>query len=94
MVNTVASNTLGDCKIIELDHNFEPARGYTEVHSSTPVWNLPNGSTRSFADENIQPYYLRMYVASGRIHFTWSDRSALTLVVDITIGGQAPDDIT
>ena len=89
-----ASSTLGDCKIILLDYAFEPARGYTEVHSFTPVWNLPNGSTRSFADENITTYYLRMYVASGRIHFTWADDTALTMVVDITIGGQAPDDIT
>ena len=92
--HTIASSTLGDCKIILLDHAFEPARGYTEVHSFTPVWNLPNGSTRNFADENINSWYLRMYVASGRIHFTWADDTALTLVVDITIGGQAPDDIT
>ena len=49
---------------------------------------------RNLADENINSWYLRMYVASGRIHFTWADDTALTLVVDITIGGQAPDDIT
>lgn len=92
--HTIASGTLGDCKIILLDYAFEPARGYTEVHSFTPVWNLPNGSTRSFADDGISQYYLKMYVASGRIHFTWDDDTALTMVIDVTIGGQAPDDIT
>ena len=92
--HTIASSTLGVCKIIFLDYAFEPARGYTEVHSFTPVWNLPNGSTRSFADENISQYYLKMYVASGRIHFIWKDDTALTMVVDVTIGGQSPVNVT
>ena len=92
---TSASSTIDKVKIIELDHKFEPARGYTEVHSFTPKWNLPNGSTRGFADENnVNVFYTKMYVTSGRIHITWEANTALTLVVDITIGGQAPDDIT
>ena len=92
--HTIASGTLGDCKIIFLDYAFEPARGYTEVHSFTPVWNLPNGSTRSFADDNISQYYLKMYVASGKIHFIWKDDTALTMVIDVTIGGQSPVNVT
>ena len=72
-----------------LDHAFEPARGYTEVHNFDIEYNLPNGTKRG------QAYmFNRMYVSSGRIFFAHYYKTTITAVFDITIMGQAPDDIT
>ena len=75
------------CYIIFLDHAFEPARGFTQVHSFTVQHDLPNGSTRN-------PSFNRMYVASGRIFFAKYYETTITTVYDITIDGTAPDDLT
>ena len=75
------------CYIIFLDYAFEPARGITQIHSFNVQYNLPNGSTRN-SDFN------RMYVSSGRIFFAKYYNTDITTVVDITIDGTAPDDIT
>ena len=75
------------CYIIFLDYAFEPARGITQIHSFNVQYNLPNGSTRN-SDFN------RMYVSSGRIFFAKYYNTDITTVVDITIDGTVPDDIT
>ena len=75
------------CYIIFLDYAFEPARGFTQIHSFNVQYNLPNGSTRN-TDFN------RMYVSSGRIFFAKYYNTDITTVVDITIDGTVPDDIT
>tara|TARA_B100001287_G_scaffold100651_1_gene84631 strand:- start:2768 stop:4567 length:1800 start_codon:yes stop_codon:yes gene_type:complete len=75
------------CYIIFLDHAFEPARGFTQVHSFTIQYDLPNGSTRN-------PSFDRMYVSSGRIFFAEYYTTTITTVFDITIDGTAPDDLT
>ena len=75
------------CYIIFLDYAFEPARGFTQVHSFTVQYDLPNGSTRN-------PSFNRMYVASGRIFFAKYYETTITTVYDITIDGTAPDDLT
>ena len=77
------------CHIILLDHAFEPARGYTEVHNFDIEYDLPNGTKRSLAYG-----FNRMYVSSGRIFFAKYYNTTITAVFDITIMGQAPDDIT
>ena len=77
------------CHIVLLDHAFEPARGYTEVHNFDIEYDLPNGTKRGNAYE-----FNRMYVSSGRIFFAKYYNTTITAVFDITIMGQAPDDIT
>ena len=77
------------CHIILLDHAFEPARGYTEVHNFAVEYNLPNGTKRQQAYE-----FNRMYVSSGRIFFAHYYYTTITAVFDVTIMGQAPDNIT
>ena len=52
------------------------------------------GQQQTVADDNISQYYLKMYVASGKIHFIWKDDTALTMVIDVTIGGQSPVNVT
>lgn len=79
------------CKIIFLDHAFEPARGYTAVTDFQPGYKLPNGTIIT------TNWWNRIYVASGRIFFTYhgsSYSSTLNMVYDITIGGVRPDNIT
>lgn len=79
----------GICYVIELDVPFNPAQGYTEIGSFNIEYNLPNGTTRAYNKSQ-----LRMYVSSGRIHFTSYYTSNITAIIDVTIDGQAPDDIT
>ncbi len=79
------------CKIIFLDHAFEPARGYTAVTDFQPGYKLPNGTIIT------TNWWNRIYVASGRIFFTYygtNYSSTLNMVYDITIGGVRPDNIT
>tara|TARA_Y100000114_G_C11750002_1_gene323751 strand:- start:198 stop:2072 length:1875 start_codon:yes stop_codon:yes gene_type:complete len=77
------------CHIILLDHAFEPARGYTEVHNFAVEYNLPNGTKRSLAYG-----FNRMYVSSGRIFFAKYYYTTITAVFDVTIMGKRPDKIT
>ena len=77
-----------ECFVLELDYPFEPARGYTQVKKFTAEYNLPNGTKRM--DSNNY----RMYVSSGRVFFANYYDTNITAVVDVTIDGKAPDDIT
>ena len=83
------SSNGGICYIIELDVPFNPAQGYTEIGSFNIEYNLPNSTTRVYNKSQM-----RMYVSSGRIHFTSYYGSNITAIVDVTIDGQAPDNIT
>ena len=79
------------CKIIFLDHAFEPARGYTTVTEFDAGYKLPNGTIIT------TNWWNRIYVASGRIFFTFygtNYSSTLNMVYDITIGGARPDNVT
>ena len=75
------------CYIIWLDYAFQPARGFTQVDSFNIEYNLPNGSQRNAS-------HSRMYVGNGRIFFPQYYETTITTVFDITIDGQAPDDVT
>ena len=75
------------CYIIWLDYAFQPHRGFTQVDSFNIEYNLPNGSQRN-------ANHSRMYVSSGRIFFPQYYETTITTVFDITIDGQAPDDVT
>ena len=77
-----------DCYILELDYPFEPARGYTQVKKFDVEFNLPNGTKRQDSS------YSRMYVSGGRIFFANYYNTNITAVIDVTIDGKAPDDIT
>lgn len=81
------------CKIILLDHAFEPARGYTAVTDFQPGYKLPNGTINTSLPTI---WWNRIYVASGRIFFTQygEPSSPLNMVYDISINGVRPDNIT